>query len=120
MKKFYYLFVLLFGLSIMTSCEKENLEDDNKKTEKTSKTDEDRFIGTWIGEEDGEEYKFIFKSGGKGSYTEDGERFQIEWEINEKKQILTIYWVEDEDEDEIDYEFEDGDLWLNGILFEKQ
>ena len=126
MKKFYFFFVLLFGLTVMTSCEKDEEVEKTEKTEKTEKSDEERFIGTWNGEDDEEEYTFVFKADGKGSLTMeyDGgkDKEKIEWKINEKKQVLTIIYVEaGDDEDDHEYEFDDDEtLWIDGILFEKQ
>ncbi len=126
MKKFYFFFVLLFGLTVMTSCEKDEEVEKTEKTEKTEKSDEERFIGTWNGEDDEEEYTFVFKADGKGSLTMeyDGgkDKEKIEWKINEKKQVLTIIYVEaGDDEEDHEYEFEDDEtLWIDGILFEKQ
>ena len=124
MKKFYFFFVLLFGLTVMTSCEKD---EEVEKTENATKTtDKDRLVGTWNGEDDEEEYTFVFKADGKGSLTMeyDGgkDKEKIEWKINEKKQVLTIIYVEaEDDEEDYEYEFEDDEtLWIDGILFEKQ
>ena len=116
MKKFYFLFVLLFGLSIMTSCEKDEEVEKTEKTEKSEKSDEERFIGTWVGDE----ATIVFKKNGTGYWDDDEEREDFTWEINEKKQTLYIEY-EDGYSFKVEYEFKsDKKLWVEGETYEKE
>lgn len=120
MKKFYYFFVLLFGLTVMTSCEKDEPE--------TPKTDQERFVGTWVYQnpsassvDDVKECTFTFNADGKGNevWIDGGNRRDsyriLEWSLFEDKGDKYLKYM-DEDGDEWEYEYKfDGDILLLDI-----
>lgn len=126
MKKFYFFFVLLFGLTVMTSCEKDEEVEKTEETEKTKdteKTKTDPLVGTWIyknpaaKEDEVMKLKFVFNANGSGSVSKwfkDGEyeiyRFK-KWKLDDE--ILGLYFEDYGDYAMYDCYFEDGDLWLS-------
>ena len=127
MKKFYYLFVLLFGLTVMTSCEKEEVL-----------TDTERLVGTWLYEDpsaveayDLKQIKFTFNSNSKGTYVftygdNTRQSYKInQWWADEEEKFLEFV-DEDGDRFGFDYEFDGDELLLNILddgtmsVFERQ
>lgn len=114
MKKFYYLFVLLLGLTTMTSCEEE-----------VPMTDTERFVGTWLYEDpsasdsyDLKQVKFVFNSNSKGSYTFTyGDNTRTSYKINQwwvdEEDMFVEFVDEDGDRYKLDYEFDEDILLLD-------
>lgn len=114
MKKFYYFFVLLLGLTFMTSCEDE-----------VELTDAERFVGTWLYEDpsaseayETKQIKFVLNKDNKGNliflYGDNSRSTNKikQWWVDEDEGVFELV-LESDARLVFDYEFDEDDLLMD-------